>query len=98
MHIQPVTNQPNYKGKLFIKSGASSLTGDKLLEAKFKQITSMLEDKPYDLFLFQNKQNPDFYNVAANKSLKDAKKVKEYTVKIQKDIMLASIIDAARTQ
>ena len=96
MHIQPVTNQPNYKGKLVIKAGKTSLVSDTLLESKFKQITTMIQDKPYDLFLFQNKQNPDFYNVAANKSLKNAKQVKEYTVKVQKDIMPTSIIDAAK--
>ncbi len=96
MHIQPITNQPNYKGKLVIRSGASSLANDAVLGSKFKQIASMIQDKPYDIFLFQNKQNPDFYNIAANKSLKDARQVKEYTVKVQKDIMPTSIIDAAK--
>ena len=100
MQIQPITHQPNFNGKLVIRTGksdsATPFLNDKLLETKFKNIATILQDKPYDLFIFQNKQNPDFYNVAANKSLKEAKKVKEYTVKIQKNIMLTSIIDAAK--
>jgi len=100
MYIQPVTQQPNYKGKLVITKSknipAKSFINDKTLDSKFKEIATMLQDKSYDLFIFENKQNPDFYNIAANTSLRKAKKIKEYTVKIQTKVLQTSIVDATK--
>ena len=100
MHIQPITNQPNFNGKLIIDKGIKKTVNkyitNKQLEPKFQEIAIIMQDKPYDLFVFPSKQNPDFYCVAANKTKKDAKNIKEYTVKIQSSIVLASIVDAAK--
>ena len=100
MYIQPITQQTGFKGKLIIEQGTKSKINKIIalnkLDSKFEEIASIMKDKPYDLFMFKNEQNPDFYNIAANKSLKKAKAVKEYTVKIQSSIMAASIVDAAK--
>ncbi len=100
MYIQPITQQMGFNGKLVIEKDSKSKINEVIalnkLDSKFDEIASIMKDKPYDLFMFKNKQNPDFYNIAANKSLKKAKAVKEYTVKIQSSIMAASIVDAAK--
>ena len=94
MYIQPITQQMGFNGKLVIEKDSKSKINE--IIALNKLDASIMKDKPYDLFMFKNKQNPDFYNIAANKSLKKAKAVKEYTVKIQSSIMAASIVDAAK--
>ena len=97
MYIQPVGNQPNFSGKLVINVGAQKhFAKEKLLDSKFKQIADLMQDKSYDMFIYKDKQNPDFYCVAANKNEKMAREIKEYTVRVQSDIMVASIIDAAK--
>ena len=100
MQIQPITQQPGFSGRLIIDKSSSykvkKFIALNKLDSKLDEIAAMMKDKQYDLFLFKNEQNPDFYNIAANKSLKDAKKVKEYTVKVQKGIMPTSIVDAAK--
>ena len=96
MYIQPITQQTGFNGRFVIeKSSKSRIKLDKL-GSKFDEIAAIMKDKPYDLFMFKNEQNPDFYNIAANKSLKEAKTVKEYTVKIQSGVMADSIVDAAK--
>ena len=100
MKIQPISHQPSFSGKLVIEKSANSpiskiITDDKLA-SKFKEIETLMREKSYNLYLFKNKQHSDFYNVAANKTLKKAKSIKEYTVKIQSGIMLDSLVDAAK--
>lgn len=99
MRTQPVTNQPNFNGRVVFDKGIHNKLTESLppqINTKIKEVANLIEKKPYDIFIFQNGQNPDFYDVAANKSLKKAKNVKEYTVKVQTDIMLASLVDAAK--
>jgi len=99
MKIQPITTQPNFNGKVVFETGTAKTiktSAPNALYNKFKEISNLIQDKPYDLFISKNKQNPIFYNIAANKSFKEAQKVKEYTVKIQSDIFTESIVDAAK--
>ena len=99
MQIQPITNQPNYKGKLVFEKEttreiASNATEE--LTRQYKKISAMVKDKSYDIFISRNRQNPNFYNVSANKTLNEALKVKEYTVKVQVGAMPTSFVDAAK--
>ena len=99
MQIQPITNQPNVKGKVVFEPKTTyELTKDmpRALCRKFKDVATLVSGKPYDIFVSRNAQDPRFYDIAANKTLEEAQKVKEYTVKIQSDIMLASVVDAAK--
>lgn len=98
MQIQPITNQPSFNGKVVYNKGNGRETFyiSRQLSIKFKEIANLVKDKDYDLFVFENKQNPEFYDVAANKTLEQAKAVKEYTVKVKTDIMPESIVDAAK--
>lgn len=100
MQVQPITNQPKFNGKLVIdnsvRSNVNELLKQHQLIPKFKEISCLVQDKPYDMFIFRNLENPDFYYIAANKTEQQAKEIKEYTVKVRSDIMLASIVDAAK--
>ena len=100
MRIQPITtNQPNCKGKLIFKESVNTKALKTLPEPLTRQIAAaeeLIKEKPYDVFVSKNKNNPDFFDVAANKSFKDAQKVKGYTVKIQSSIMGASFVDAVK--
>jgi hypothetical protein len=99
MQIQPITNQPKFSGKVVFDNGVhSSMTYylSPQISTKFKEIATMVKEKPYDVFIFKKEQDKDFYYVAANKSMEEAKKVKEYTVKVQSSIMLESVVDAAK--
>ena len=99
MQIQPITNQPKFNGKVIFENGTTNQLSNYMvgpLSQKFKEVATLVEKKPYDLFILKNKRNKDFFDVAANESLEKAKKVKEYTVSIQSSIMLASIVDAAK--
>ena len=100
MQIQPVTNQPKFSGKLVIDStiepSINELMKKYKLGSKFKQIAKMVQNKPYDVFIYSKKETPNFYYVAANKTEEQAKEIKEYTVKIQPEILLASIVDATK--
>ena len=100
MQINPITNQPNFSGKLVIDrsvtNGVTKLLKEHQLIPRFKEIAGLVQNKPYDVFIYSAKENPDYYYVAANKTEQDAKAVKEYTVKIQSSILSASIVDAAK--
>lgn len=99
MRIQPVTQQPNFKGRVVFERGTTAeltkFMPDSLLQ-KIKTVASIIQEKPYDMYISRNKQNSNFYNVAANKSFKEAEKIKEYTVKVRSDIFAESILDAAK--
>ena len=85
MKIQPITTQPKFNGKVVFDNGTTkNITGmfPNVLHRKLDEVAMLVQDKPYNVFIFQNKQNPKFYNIAANKSLKDAQNVIGYTVKI----------------
>ena len=97
MQIQPIANQPNFNGKFIFKEKAENLnrfTPDALWR-NFNKVRALVSEKPYDIFIWENKDNTDFYNIAANKSFKEAEKVKEYTVKIKANALTESIVDAA---
>ena len=96
MQIQPITHQPNFNGKLVIEKALTREVSGANLDKAIGEVKMLVADKPYDIFVTRNEKHPDFYDVAANKSLKEAKKVKEYTVKIQASIMPASFVDAAK--
>ena len=99
MQVQKIKHQPNFTGKIvFEKETTTQLTryASDPLWRKFKEVATLVSEKPYDIFISRNKQNFDFYDIAANKTFEEAQKVKEYTVKIQSSIMQASIVDAAK--
>lgn len=96
MQTQPITYQPNFSGKLVFEKALSRETSGTNLDSAISKVKMLVADKPYDIFVTRNEKHPGFYNVAANKSLKEAKSVKEYTVKIQASIMQASFVDAAK--
>lgn len=98
MQILPITNQPNYKGKLVLDKGTAAISDymtPQQMGAKFKEIAEVVANKPYDVFISQNKDNPSFYDIAANKTLTDAKKISEYTVKVKSNTLAESVVDAA---
>ena len=98
MQIQPVTSQPNFNGKLVLKEkpeNYNKYTSEQILKM-FNDVTDIVSEKSYDIFVWNNKDKPEFYNVAANKSFEEAKKVKEYTVKVHSNAMVESIVDAAK--
>lgn len=101
MLIQPITtSQPNYKGRLIFKESVISTKALKTMsEPLTRQITAakeLIKDKPFDVFVSKNKNNPEFFDVAANKTFKEAQNIKGYTVKIQSSIMGASFVDAVK--
>ena len=99
MHIQPITSQPKFSGKVVFDNGVHSSMTNYLspqISTTFKEIATMVKEKPYDVFIFKKEQDKDFYYIAANKSIEEARKVKEYTVKVQSNDMLTSIVDAAK--
>ena len=99
MQVQPISSQPKFNGKLVIdasvRKSVNELVKEHKLVPKFKEIASLVNNKPYDLFIYADKEKPEFYYVSANKSKHQAKTIKEYTVKIQSSIMESSIVDAA---
>ena len=99
MQIQSFTNQPSYKGKLNYEKGTTTKLTKYTpgpLWRKFKDIASLVSAKPYNVFIMKNLQNDEFYNIAANKSLQEAKKIKEYSVKVKSNAMVDSIVSAAQ--
>ena len=99
MQIQQVTNQPNFNGRVvFDPKTTYQLTKGmpEPLCKKIREVAVLVSEKPYDIFVSRNAQDPTFYDIAANKTFEEAQKVKEYTVKVQTSIMQASIVDAAK--
>ena len=98
MQIQPVTNQPNFNGKLIFKerAGIYNKYSSEQISKIFNNINDIVSSKPYDIFVWSNKEKPDFYNVAANKSFEEAKRIKEYTVKVHSNAMIESLVDATK--
>ena len=99
MQIQPVTSHTNFNGKLIFEPGTTTkltkYTPDPLWR-KFKEVSALVSKKPYNVYISKNKQDADFYNIAANKNLKSAQNIKEYTVKVKSNTMVDSVVDAAR--
>ena len=99
MKLQPVTNQPNFSGRVVFEPKTTyQLTKGMPREVckKIREVADLVSEKPYDVFISGNAQDSNFYDIAANTSFTEAQKVKEYTVKIQRDTVLTSIVDAAR--
>jgi hypothetical protein len=99
MLIQSVGNQTNFNGKLVLTKGTFPVNETAELysmSTKFKEIASLVANKPYDVFISRNKDNPEFFDVAANKTLQEAQKIKEYSVKVRSNTMLASVVDATK--
>lgn len=99
MLIQPVDSQPNFNGKLVVDKGVFPVNKSAELysmSAKFKEIASLVANKPYDVFISRSKENSEFFDVAANKTLQEAQNIKEYSVKVRSNTMLTSVVDAAK--
>ena len=99
MLIQPVDSQPNFNGKLVVDKGVFPVNKSAELysmSAKFKEIASLVANKPYDVFISRSKENSEFFNIAANKTFAKAQEIKEYSVKIHSNTMLTSVVDAAK--
>jgi hypothetical protein len=97
MYIQHVTQQPNFNGKLVLMRCKTQLKNDlPQIDIKFKEITDLIQDKPYDVFISKNKLNHVFYDVSANTSYKEANRIKEYTVKVKSNVIAESIVDAVK--
>ena len=99
MQIQPIKIQPNFNGKVVLKpNNKTNLTADisNNVWRSVKEVANMVSNKPYNIYISKNKENSDFYNVAANKSYKNAQKIKEYTVKVKSNIIAESLVDAAK--
>ena len=98
MQIQPITNQPNFNGKLVFEQGVTNgLTNVKYgqLLRKIKDVATIVSAKPYDIFVMKDSQSGDFYRMAANKSIEAAKNIKEYSVKVKSNAMVDSFVSAA---
>lgn len=99
MYIQQITQQPNFNGKVIIKRGAAQnvkIINIMQMNSQFKQIADLVQNKPFDIFISRNKQCPNFIDIAANKTLEDAQKVKNYTVKVKDNAFVDSVVDAAK--
>ena len=99
MRTLPIKNQPNFNGKIVFEKGTTETLTKSVSDSlwrKYDEINSLLAEKPYDVFISQNKQNSQFYDIAANKSFEEAQKIKEYTVKVQVDVIKDSIVAAAK--
>lgn len=99
MQIHPVTNQPNAKGKLVLEKNTAlklSQNAPVQLYKKFKNIADLVSEKPYNVYIMKNAGNDEFYNIAVNKSLEEAKTVKEYSVKVKSNAFTDSILDAVQ--
>lgn len=96
MQIQPITHQPNFSGKLVFEKSVARELSETNLDKAISEVKMLVADKPYDIFVTKNKKDSSFLYVAANKTLKQAKNIKEYTVKIQPSIMQSSFVDAAK--
>lgn len=98
MQIQPITNQPNFNGKFVFKERAEKFNkyAPSQISKLFNDVTALVSEKPYDIFIWTNKNNPEFYNVAANKTFEKAQKIKEYTVKVHSNTLAESIVDATK--
>ena len=99
MQIQPVNYQPNFNGKVVFEKGTTTDMGKYTSEPivkKFKEVATMVSEKPYDIFIMKDLLNDEFYSVAANKSIEEAKKIKEYSVKIRANAFADSIVSAAQ--
>ena len=99
MQIQPVNYQPNFNGKVVFEKGITTnlekYTSEPLMK-KFKEVADLVTEKPYDVFIMKDLQNDEFYSVAANKSIEEAKNIKEYSVKIKSNAFVDSVVSAAQ--
>ena len=98
MQIQPVTYQPNFNGKFLFKERVENLNkySSNQVRKMFNDVTELISNQPYDIFVWKNKNKSDFYNIAANKSFENAQKIKEYTVKVHSNALAESLVDAAK--
>ena len=98
MQIQPITNQPNFNGKFVFKERAEKFNkyAPSQISKLFNDVTALVSEKPYDIFIWTNKNNPEFYNVAATKTFENAQKIKEYTVKVHSNSILESMTEAVK--
>ena len=98
MHIQPVTNQPNFSGKFVFKEKTENFNKytSSQISKMFNDITALISEKSYDIFIWKNNNHSEFYNVAANKSFENAQKIKEYTVKVHSNTVVESLVEASK--
>ena len=97
MKTQKITQQPNFNGKLVLMRCKTYVKKDlPQMDKKLKEITNLIQDKPYDVYISKNKLNPDFYNISANTSYNEANRIKEYSVKVKSNVITESIVDAVK--
>ena len=75
MQVQKITHQPNFNGKVVfdrVNTEGFATYGYDSLWHKLKEISNIVADKPYDIFVLRNQQNPEFFDIAANKSIEEA--------------------------
>ena len=107
MRVQSVTSQPNFSGKLTgkgvmilkdshwdVPEGLDKSIFIELPDNLLNKLRDMVKEKPYDVFISKNKQDANFYNIAANKTFEEAEKIREYTVKVHSNAIKESIMDA----
>ena len=80
MAIQPITNQPNFRGKLVqldvnrLKiANSKSLKGlPPILEKNTeKSLNELISKEPFDLFIYRFKEYPQFYEITASNNYAD---------------------------
>ena len=102
MHIQPITNQPNYKGKLIgkgvmllkdshwdVPAGMDKNACLEIPDNLLNKMRDLIKDKPYDIFLSQNKKNPDFINIDAGDSFQKVQQGLQGKIKVRRDTLVA---------
>ena len=102
MLIQPVTYQPNYKGKLKGMNGVMILKDSywdipagmdahycfELPDNLVNKMRNMVKEKPYDVFVSPNKNNLEFVNVDADTSFENVEKGIQGRIKVARDAIM----------
>ena len=92
MQIQPL-NQPNFKGNVYFISNYSNRALPALqtaFEKEMPKLNKMIQNKNYNLYITQNKNNMNFFNIDANTSIEEVRKTPQGRVKIFKDAISAA--------
>ena len=101
MHVQPVTNQIASQGKIRgvgvmllkdshwdVPAGMDKSLCIEIPDNMLNKMRAMIKDKPYDVFISQNK-NSEFLNVDANSSFENVKKGIQGKVKVNRNALEA---------
>ena len=102
MQIQSINCQPSYKGNLKgvgvmllkdshwdVPAGMDKNLCIEIPDNLLNKMRDMIKEKPYDVFISQNKSNSDFLNVDANTSFENVKKGIQGTIKVNRHVFEA---------